>query len=129
MGTADKPPCCVFRRNAIVAVMPHKVRIALDAMGGDHGAAVVVPGAELSLTRHPDIEFLLFGDRALIEAQLARHPALAAVSRVAFGRLRPFAGLAHAGFPLIEIPDAVESPPQVLKITHPRQDRGAVSGA
>ena len=40
--------------------MPHKVRIALDAMGGDHGAAVVVPGAELSLQRHPDIEFLLF---------------------------------------------------------------------
>ena len=50
--------------------MPHKVRIALDAMGGDHGAAVVVPGAELSLTRHPDIEFLLFGDRAVIEPLL-----------------------------------------------------------
>jgi phosphate acyltransferase len=47
--------------------MPHKVRIALDAMGGDHGAAVVVPGAELSLARRPDIEFLLFGDRAAIE--------------------------------------------------------------
>ncbi len=47
--------------------MPRKVRIALDAMGGDHGAAVVVPGAELSLARRPDIEFLLFGDRAAIE--------------------------------------------------------------
>src|SRR5713226_3543066 len=42
--------------------MPHKVRIALDAMGGDHGAAVVVPGAELSLSRHPDIEFFFFSD-------------------------------------------------------------------
>jgi glycerol-3-phosphate acyltransferase PlsX len=62
--------------------MPQKVRIALDAMGGDVGASVVIPGAATSLNRHPDSEFLLFGDRALIDAQLARHPALKAVSRV-----------------------------------------------
>jgi len=62
--------------------MPQKVRIALDAMGGDVGASVVIPGAATSLIRHPDTEFLLFGDRALIEAQLAKHPALKAVSRV-----------------------------------------------
>jgi phosphate acyltransferase len=46
--------------------MPDKVRIALDAMGGDEGASVVVPGAELSLRRHPDIEFILFGDRTAV---------------------------------------------------------------
>jgi len=62
--------------------MPKKVRIALDAMGGDVGASVVIPGAATSLTRHPDSEFLLFGDRALIEAQLAKYPALQAASRV-----------------------------------------------
>ena len=62
--------------------MPQKVRIALDAMGGDVGASVVIPGAAISLTRHPDSEFLLFGDRALIEAQLAKHPALKAASRI-----------------------------------------------
>ncbi|MDB5637528.1 MAG: phosphate:acyl-[acyl carrier protein] acyltransferase, partial [Bradyrhizobium sp.] len=44
--------------------MPQKVRIALDAMGGDVGASVVIPGAAISLTRHPGTEFLLFGDRA-----------------------------------------------------------------
>ena len=60
--------------------MPHKVRIALDAMGGDHGAAVVVPGAELSLERHPGIEFLLFGDRAELEPLLAARPKLKAAS-------------------------------------------------
>ena len=60
--------------------MSRKVRIALDAMGGDHGAAVVVPGAELSLSRHPDIEFLLFGDRAEVEPLLAARPRLKAVS-------------------------------------------------
>jgi glycerol-3-phosphate acyltransferase PlsX len=62
--------------------MPQKVRIALDAMGGDFGASVVVPGAAISLTRHPDSEFLLFGDSAQIEKQLATHPALKAASRV-----------------------------------------------
>src|SRR5258706_6191325 len=62
--------------------MPQKVRIALDAMGGDIGASVVVPGAAISLTRHPDSEFLLFGDSVQIEKQLAAYPALKAVSRV-----------------------------------------------
>jgi phosphate acyltransferase len=62
--------------------MPQKVRIALDAMGGDVGASVVIPGAAISLTRHPDSEFLLFGDRALIETQLARYPSMKAASRV-----------------------------------------------
>jgi glycerol-3-phosphate acyltransferase PlsX len=62
--------------------MPQKVRIALDAMGGDFGASVVIPGAAISLTRHPDTEFLLFGDRAVIEEQLAKHPSMKAVSRV-----------------------------------------------
>src|ERR1700748_3463211 len=62
--------------------MPQKVRIALDAMGGDVGASVVIPGAAISLARHPDTEFLLFGDSALIDAQLDKHPALKAASRV-----------------------------------------------
>jgi glycerol-3-phosphate acyltransferase PlsX len=62
--------------------MPHKVRIALDAMGGDVGASVVVPGAAISLNRHPDTEFLLFGDSAQIDKQLASHRALKAASRV-----------------------------------------------
>jgi len=62
--------------------MPKKVRIALDAMGGDVGASVVIPGAAISLSRHPDTQFLLFGDRALIEQQLAKHSAMQAASQV-----------------------------------------------
>jgi glycerol-3-phosphate acyltransferase PlsX len=62
--------------------MPQKVRIALDAMGGDVGAAVVIPGAAMSLTRHPDAEFLLFGDQARIGPELEKHPRLKAASRV-----------------------------------------------
>src|SRR5882762_7105740 len=62
--------------------MPQKVRIALDAMGGDVGAPVVVPGAAVSLERHPDSEFILVGNRALIEPELTKHPKLKAVSRI-----------------------------------------------
>jgi glycerol-3-phosphate acyltransferase PlsX len=62
--------------------MPDKVRIALDAMGGDHGATVVVPGAAESLVRHPDTEFILYGDRARIEPVLRQHPHLAAAARM-----------------------------------------------
>ena len=62
--------------------MPQKVRIALDAMGGDHGPSVVVPGAALALERHPDSDFILFGDQARIEPLLAAQPRLKAASRL-----------------------------------------------
>jgi glycerol-3-phosphate acyltransferase PlsX len=62
--------------------MPDKARIALDAMGGDHGASVVLPGADISLTRHPDIEFLLYGDRAVVEPVLNGLPRLKAHSKL-----------------------------------------------
>jgi phosphate acyltransferase len=62
--------------------MSHKVRIALDAMGGDHGASVIVPGAELSLSRHPDTEFLLFGDQTVVGPLLDARPALKAATRL-----------------------------------------------
>jgi glycerol-3-phosphate acyltransferase PlsX len=62
--------------------MPQKVRIALDAMGGDVGASVVIPGAAISLKRHPDSEFLLYGDSKQIDEQLAKYPALRKASRV-----------------------------------------------
>ncbi len=62
--------------------MPHKVRIALDAMGGDHGPSVVIPGAELSLLRHPDTELIIFGNAAVVEPLLKAHPRLKAASRL-----------------------------------------------
>jgi glycerol-3-phosphate acyltransferase PlsX len=62
--------------------MPSKVRIAIDAMGGDIGPPAIVPGAAIALRRHPETEFLLFGNRAVIEPELDRHPAMKAASRV-----------------------------------------------
>lgn len=58
-------------------LMSASLTIALDVMGGDHGAQVVIPGAELSLVRHPDSRYILFGDEAVIREELAHHKNLA----------------------------------------------------
>jgi glycerol-3-phosphate acyltransferase PlsX len=51
------------------------VRIALDAMGTDRHPAVEVEGAVQALGEVPgDFELILVGDRAQIEAELARYP-------------------------------------------------------
>jgi len=62
--------------------MAQKVRIALDAMGGDVGPAVVVPGAEVALARHPDTEFIFYGDQTVVAPLLEERPKLKAASRL-----------------------------------------------
>ncbi len=62
--------------------MTQKLIVALDAMGGDKGPEVVIPGAALALVRHPDISFILFGDKPQIDKLLASHAALRAKSEV-----------------------------------------------
>jgi phosphate acyltransferase len=62
--------------------MADKIRIALDGMGGDHGPAVVVDGADLALSRHPGSEFLFFGNSSLIAPLLDARSALKARSRL-----------------------------------------------
>jgi len=46
--------------------------IALDAMGGDHGVAVVAPAAAASLRRHPGLRLILVGDEGRIRDALAQ---------------------------------------------------------
>lgn len=62
--------------------MSKPVRIALDAMGGDHGPAVVVPGAAIALDRHPECEILLFGDQAKIAPLVAEHKRLKNAAKI-----------------------------------------------
>jgi glycerol-3-phosphate acyltransferase PlsX len=62
--------------------MSDKVRIALDAMGGDHAPAVVVAGAELALARHPGTELLFFGNSSLVGPLLDARPELKSASRL-----------------------------------------------
>ncbi|MGF1644821.1 MAG: phosphate acyltransferase PlsX [Thiotrichales bacterium] len=52
------------------------IRIALDAMGGDFGPAVVVPAAARSLREFADIELTLVGDEAAINACMADQPGI-----------------------------------------------------
>ncbi len=60
--------------------MDKPVRISLDVMGGDEGAPMVIPGAEIILQRRPDIAFELYGDEAVVAPLLERHPKVKAVS-------------------------------------------------
>jgi len=58
--------------------VPNSLVIAIDAMGGDHGPAVVVPGVALAAEkwRSAGVRFVLHGDQRQIEAELKRLPAL-----------------------------------------------------
>lgn len=51
-------------------------------MGGDHGPAVVVAGAELALAKEPASEFLFFGNAAQVAPLIDARPQLKAVSRL-----------------------------------------------
>ena len=46
------------------------ITIALDAMGGDSGAVVVVPAALKVLNRHPDVSIILVGDEGEVTREL-----------------------------------------------------------
>jgi glycerol-3-phosphate acyltransferase PlsX len=62
--------------------MTETVRIALDAMGGDHGPEVVVPGAAIALSRKPDMKLLFVGDESLIRPHLEADSRLKAASEI-----------------------------------------------
>lgn len=62
--------------------MPEVIRVSIDAMGGDHGPSVVIPGVELAAERHTDVEFILFGDESKIVPLLDARPRLKAKARV-----------------------------------------------
>lgn len=50
------------------------MRIALDAMGGDHAPGPIVEGAVLAVEAMTEIAVVLVGDQARIEAELDRFP-------------------------------------------------------
>ena len=57
-------------------------RIAIDAMGGDEGARVMVAGAALARHRHEGFQFLFVGDEIRISEALKNHPNLNAASEI-----------------------------------------------
>ena len=57
-------------------------RIAVDAMGGDEGLAVMLAGVARARRRFEGMEFYLVGDEAQIRAGLENHPNLTAASEI-----------------------------------------------
>jgi glycerol-3-phosphate acyltransferase PlsX len=62
--------------------MAQDITISVDAMGGDLGAEMVVPGVEHSLQRHRSLKVILFGDEAILNPLLDRHPLVKERSKV-----------------------------------------------
>ncbi|MGB6118669.1 MAG: phosphate acyltransferase PlsX [Mesorhizobium sp.] len=56
------------------------VTISIDAMGGDHGPDVVLPGLLKVAERRPDVRFLIFGREDAVSPNFLRYPALKAIS-------------------------------------------------
>ncbi len=57
-------------------------RIAIDAMGGDEGLAVMLAGVALARRQWPGLTFDLVGDEGRIAKALSSHPNLAAASTI-----------------------------------------------
>lgn len=62
--------------------MKNTVTIALDVMGGDYGAPVVIPGAAQFARKHDNLHFLLFGDENTIMPELAKHKTLQGITTI-----------------------------------------------
>lgn len=62
--------------------MTLSLTIAVDAMGGDHGAEMTVPGVALAAERHPAARFLLVGREEVIGPLAGRYPILAGRARI-----------------------------------------------
>jgi phosphate acyltransferase len=86
--------------------MTRASRIAVDAMGGDEGLAVMLAGVARARRRFPGMEFCLVGDETAIRAGLDNHPNLSAASEIV-----------HAP----EVVAAEEKPSQALPV--PRRRR------
>lgn len=81
------------------------IRIAVDAMSGDHGSVVAVDAACQSMRRHEDIVLCLVGDQSTLEKQVTEQLA------DDDGRLRERVEIIHAG----EVVGMQESPASALR--------------
>jgi glycerol-3-phosphate acyltransferase PlsX len=62
--------------------MAESITTALDAMGGDEGVAITLPGAAIAHRRQPDLRFRLYGDETILNPLLEQYPALKATAVV-----------------------------------------------
>jgi len=58
------------------------IRISIDAMGGDHGPKVIVPGLVRVAERRSDVHFLLFGRESEVRPFVEQQPRLESISQI-----------------------------------------------
>lgn len=56
--------------------MLNEVKIAIDAMGSDHGPSAIVSGAALSKERNPSSKYVFFGNEVEIKKETIKHKIL-----------------------------------------------------
>ena len=56
--------------------MTRPLTVSIDAMGGDAGPGIVVSALLRSLQRHTNVQFILHGEEAQLNALVAKHPKL-----------------------------------------------------
>ena len=93
--------------------MSAEITIALDAMGGDHGADTVIPAALNILKQRDDLRIILVGDQSRLETLLAH-----AGSSITDDRLR----IHHAS----EVVDMDEAPSRALRLKKDSSMRVAI---
>jgi len=62
--------------------MSQKIKIAIDAMGGDFGPEIVIPACANALKKNRNIQFLIFGDEKKINPVLSKYDELKATSKL-----------------------------------------------
>ncbi len=60
--------------------MAETITTSLDVMGGDAGAGLVIPGADIALSRRPELRYRLFGDEKVVLPLLDKYPRVKEVS-------------------------------------------------
>ena len=53
-----------------------KIVLAIDVMGGDHGPQTTIQGVVLAAKKHPNVNFVLFGDKYKSSEELKKNPDL-----------------------------------------------------
>ena len=74
MSPSDDPARSDAGSETSAAAPGRGVRVAVDAMGGDHGAGEVVPGALAYARSHPEDVIILVGDEAVLAGLLGDRP-------------------------------------------------------
>lgn len=107
--------------------MPAEILISVDAMGGDHGPSVAIPGVALAMQRliseGRTVKFLIHGDRAKLDPEIARHPVLRDVElrhteRVIAGDEKPSVALRRGkGSSLWNAVEAVKGQPRAAAVS------------